>query len=68
MGWRLASQGMAGGPFLPIVLDTATARTVTSLSSGAWLYYASVPTATLRIETSSAMTATTSVQLVEVPT
>jgi hypothetical protein len=49
------------------VLDTANASTVTSLNAGAWLYYSRVPTATLRIETSSATTATTSCVIVEVP-
>ena len=65
LGWHLAFQATAGGPWLRL----ATAGTVTPVFSGAagaWGVVPYPPTGAVRIETSAAVSATTSCALTEV--
>jgi hypothetical protein len=69
LAWYLTA-AVDGGPFLRSVLDQANAGNALACYSGtggAWALIPTVPTATVRLESASAVSATTSFTIVEVP-
>jgi hypothetical protein len=65
--WFASFQGTPGGPFLRY-LDpwSSVSGAVLAVANGGWGFVAYPPSTVVRIETSAAVSATTSLQLVEV--
>jgi hypothetical protein len=69
MAWFLSFAVSSGGPFARVVPDPALAgnpAAVFSNTNGGWAIFAWPPTAEVRIETATNLTATTSFALIEV--
>jgi len=64
--WYSSFQGTPGGPFIRFIDPWAASGCLLGVSGGGWGTCQYPPTTTVRIETSAAVSATTSFQLVEV--